>query len=351
MKEINKNASYTALVFGGKGYEHDVSRMGAANFILTAERIGLGLLPVYINKDGDFFVYLGDIPKIADISAPLPENELTPAFPIRLRGNSGFYTDGGIIPISRAIPLLHGDFGEDGRVQGLFESAGIELFGADTLTGALCCDKAYSKAVAREAGVETLPSLVLDKRYFDFDETLANAVRDFGFPVIVKPCRLGSSVGVSLAKCKEEFTNSLEKAFCVAERVLVEPALLDKREIECAYYADTEREIVSLPGEVVSGGELYDYELKYGESEKITLMPKADLNEDVRREIILKTKALARAFSVRHVARFDYFLLPSGKIYFNEVNTFPGMTSGSLYAAMLNEMGFSFEELVRAVVL
>ena len=340
----DKSDGFVALLFGGRGFEREVSRLGAVNFLSTAKRISAEPLPIFIDEKGDFFIYSGEISKIGDLSLSFTHDELEPTFPISLCAQRGFYTDGGIIPVSRAIPLLHGDFGEDGRVQGLLEMAGIEVFGEGTVVGAVCSDKAYSKAVARSAGVSVLPWVEFSRESFSLPEAERRIADEFGFPAIVKPCGLGSSVGVRLAKCREDLERCFEEAFAVADRVLAEPALLCKREIECAYYRRDDEEIISSPGEVIVGG-IYDYRLKYT-SGGATLMPQALLDVAVRGQITDSTRALAHAFGIRKMARFDYFLLPSGKVYFNEVNTFPGMTSGSLYASMLSYAGVSFESLV-----
>ncbi len=302
MNGTNKrNGGYTALIFGGRGYERGVSRLGAANFLRAAQRLGKEPLPIYASESGEFFVYSGEIQLIEDAAMPLPKESLTPAFPINFKGFCGFYTDGGIIPVSRAIPLLHGDYGEDGIVQGLLESAGIEIFGEGTGVGALCSDKAYSKAAAKGAGVLVLPWAVFAKERFSLSEAMSQIEGTFGFPAVVKPCGLGSSVGVALAKCKEELAKSFDNAFAVADRVLAEPAVLDKREIECAYYRKGDKEVVSAPGEVKISG-IYDYESKYISGEAI-LVPKASLAEPVRDSIISSTLTLAHAFGIRKMAR------------------------------------------------
>lgn len=334
-----------ALVFGGVGYEREVSLSGARAFLSEAEKIGFDLLPVFIDARGEFYIFNGkaeDVPKITRKSCL---KMLIPTSPVRLRGVSGFLASGEVIPIRLVFPLLHGDFGEDGVIQGLFSALGIEIFGADNFTGAVAADKIYSKIIAREYGVPTLPEIVITKNT-DIKRVTEKIEKSFGFPVFVKPARLGSSVGISVAKSKQEFAKSLKKARCVSERIMVEPAVLEKRELECAYYNVGGRKIITQPAEVSLSSEFYDFNLKYKKTSSVGLIPRADVSEAVKEKIIFYTDTLAEAISARHIARFDYFLLPDGSIYFNEVNTMPGMTPTSLYSAMLRGEGVDFSDFI-----
>ena len=335
-----------ALLFGGKGYEHSVSKVGAANFLKTAKELGIAILPVYIDKEGSFFIYDGEISDIEKSEKELPKKNLKPTFPVRYLGKSGFLYGDGIISIKRAIPLLHGDYGEDGKIQGLLECASISFFGEGTTTGAITSDKAYSKIIAKHVGVKTLPHLLFEKERASVGEIVKAAEEKFGYPIFIKPTNLGSSIGASMVKCKSEFAKSIEEAFLASDRILVEPALLDKREIECAYYSAGKRKIISAPGEVLTGGVFYDYELKYSEGRAFSAVPNASLTEEVRKTVTEYTEILANAFSVKSIARFDFFVTPDGNVYFNEVNTFPGMTKTSLYSMMLKAEGIDFKAFV-----
>lgn len=334
-----------ALVFGGAGYEREVSISGAHSFMAAAEKIGFDLLPVFIDARGEFYIFNGraeDVPKITRKSCL---KMLIPTSPVRLGGKSGFLASGEVIPIKLVFPLLHGDFGEDGVIQGLFSALGIEFFGADNFTGALAADKIYSKIIAREYGVPTLPEIVITKNT-DIKYAIEKVEKDFGFPAFVKPARLGSSVGASVAKSKQEFVKSLKKARGVSERIMVEPAILEKRELECAYYNVGGRKIITPPAEISLSSGFYDFNLKYKNTSAVGLIPRADVSEQIREKIISYTDTLAEAISARHIARFDYFLLPDGSIYFNEVNTMPGMTPTSLYSAMLRGEGIEFSDFI-----
>ena len=351
MKDKAAHSGRYAVLFGGAGYEHSVSRLGAENFISAAMRCGFDILPIFIDKNGDFYVYSGDISDIADIENELDNNELTPTFPIRLRGECGFFTRGKIMHVELAVPLLHGDFGEDGRVQGLLASAGIKFVGADTLSGALTSDKAYTKAVADSIGVPTLPYMTFTRGKGCTKDAVSSVARRIGYPAFVKPCGLGSSVGASCAMDGEGLLRSLELAFAVSDRVIVERALMHPRELECAYFDVGGTHIVAHPAEISVREGFYDYDTKYFNADNVTLHTVADLPQDIAIKIREYTEALASALSVRHIARFDFFLSASGELYFNEVNTFPGMTKTSLYSAMLDACGIPFESFIEKLLL
>ncbi len=351
MKDKTVHPGKYAVIFGGAGYEHFVSRLGAENFISAALRCGFDILPIFIDKNGDFYVYSGDISDIADIEKELDIRELTPTFPIRLGGECGFYVRGNIMPVALAVPLLHGDFGEDGRVQGLLSSAGIKFVGADTLSGALSSDKAYTKAVAESIRVPTLPYLTFARSKTRFSDAASCVEERIGYPAFVKPCGLGSSVGASCAMDCVGLRRSLELAFSVAERVIVERALIRPRELECAYFDVGGTHAVAHPAEISVRDGFYDYETKYFNADNVTLHTVADLPRDTVTKIKEYTEALASALSVRHIARFDFFLTEDGELYFNEVNTFPGMTKSSLYSAMLAECGITFESFIEKLLL
>ena len=341
-----------AVIFGGAGAEHNISRLSASGFIAEAERLGFDVLPIFIDKNGDFYFYSGDFADIADLERGIDRNALAATFPVRLAGKSGFLYEGGVIPVRLAVPVLHGDFGEDGRVQGLLECAGIGLFGADTCAGALMSDKAYAKAVAERAGVQTLPWLDFDRAEFvsDAADVAGRILREIGLPAFIKPTGLGSSIGATKANTEAEVCLALRAAFALSRRVMAEPALENPRELECAYLKLSQKELITHPAEVITGGRFYDYERKYLNTGEVRLSVRADVPEEISRSIRESSKRLAVAFGARHIARFDYFLGEDGSLYFNEVNSFPGLTENSLYTKMLESYGISYADFVKGAL-
>ncbi len=337
-----------AVMFGGAGYEHDISLKSAENFIKTAAEEGFCIMPVYIDKFGEFYIFDGNIDDINEKFSPSNE-QLISTFPIRIGNKSGFFAKGNLIEVRLAIPVLHGDFGEDGRVQGLLESAKIPFIGADTICGALSADKAYTKAVAESIGIPVVEYFVFLSNTENSDDCIKKAESLYGYPVFIKPCRLGSSIGASKAMCREDLIKALSRASEISNRILIEPAVVNKRELECAYFAIGDIKMITEPGEAVSNSDFYDYNAKY-RSLETTLFPKAKVKLNIKKQLIEYTEQLANALDVRHIARFDYFLTSDEKIYFNEINTFPGMTKASLYAAMLDMSGMNFRTFIKMLL-
>lgn len=341
-----------AVIFGGRGCEHSVSRLGAANFISEAERCGFTILPIFVGKNGSFNLYLGEIEALAEVDEEIDSDVLYETFPVRLFGKSGFFIGGEVLSVVSAVPLLHGDYGEDGRVQGALDTAGIKFIGADTVSGAVMRDKSYTKAVASRLCVPTLPWITVSRDDFDGDigKIRSRLLSEVGYPAFVKPSRLGSSVGASFALDGEELEAALQIAFSVADRVIIERALLSKRELECAYFSVGKTKLVSLPGEIAVRGGFYDYRRKYIDTSEVSLTPRGQIPSFVAEKIRSYTETLASALGARHIARFDYFLADDGEVYFNEVNSFPGMTKTSLYPAMLAESGIAFGSFIRILL-
>ncbi len=337
-----------AVLFGGRGYERDISLLSAGNFIKAAARQGFGIMPVYIDERGAFYIYSGDMNEIGE-GFPSEDEALLPTFPMKIADKCGFYTESGIISVRLCVPVLHGDFGEDGKIQGLLASADIPFAGCDTFSGAVSADKAYTKAIAAAAGIPVLKSTVYSEVMGSMEECRLRAEKMLGYPMFIKPARLGSSVGASLVLEAKDFLPALEFALSFSEKVLIEEGITDKRELESAYLSAGGLNIITPPGEAVSEAAFYDYDAKY-KSDKTQIHPAADVSEGIKKKLKEYTGTLAAALDVRHMARFDYFLTADGDIYFNEVNTLPGMTGGSLYSAMLASSGIDFPAFVRALL-
>ena len=327
-----------ALLFGGVGYEREISLEGALEFIKEVPD-DIPLAPIYIDESGEYNLCLG-----LTNTGILDKKLLMPIDLVRRSAGGVILTQKGEIPIIGAFPLLHGDFGEDGIVQGHLASLGIPFIGSLTLGGAVSSDKAYSKLVAKTAGVPTLPFELISG---DAEVSDAFRIADrIGYPVFIKPCGLGSSIGAHLVKSADELQSALSDALLYSKRLMIEPAIVDKRELECAYLSLGGENIITPPGEAVFDSSFYDYDAKY-KSSRTRVHPIADVSRDVSARIVEYTERLARALMVRHIARFDYFLTSDGDIYFNEVNTVPGFCKGSLYPLMLRAAGVDMKSFVR----
>lgn len=336
-----------AVMFGGVGAEHGISCISAGNIIKTARACGYSLLPIGIARSGEMFIYLGDDKKIADATCFDDSEHLVPTFPVRFGERHGFLAEGEIISVTSVLVALHGDYGEDGRVQGLLDCAGIVYTGCGTVTGAVASDKAFTKAVAESLGIPTLPWLLLTER--DTAAAKIRAEECIGYPMFIKPSGLGSSIGVSAVSSESDFDSAYEKAFALGGRVLVERALIGKSELECAYICASGKRLITPAGMVRTGGATYDYDTKYNNG-SADLTVRAEILPEIANRIGRYTEELIEALSVRHLARVDYFLSDGGELYFNEINTFPGMTGSSLYSSMLEAAGVSRHDQIAALL-
>jgi D-alanine-D-alanine ligase len=241
------------------------------------------------------------------------------------------------------FPVLHGPFGEDGTVQGLLELAGVPYVGAGVLGSALAMDKDLFKAVMRDRGVPVTRNITL--RRGQAPES------PFGYPVFVKPARLGSSVGISKVASEEELPAAVELAFQHDEKVLVEE-FVDGVEVECGVLGN-DQPLASLPGEIVShgfsGADWYDYSAKYDEGGMDLAVPPRLPQEIVERVQELAVRAFV-AGECEGMARVDFFVRPDGEVLLNELNTIPGFTATSVYAKLFEASGIPYPELVDRLV-
>jgi D-alanine-D-alanine ligase len=244
--------------------------------------------------------------------------------------------------IDVVFPVLHGPFGEDGTVQGLLELAGIAYVGAGVAASALCMDKDLFKSVMRDKGIPVAASVTARRPYRDRIEN------PFGYPCVVKPARLGSSVGITVARTPQEFEHGVRLAFEHDEKILVEE-FLDGVEVECSVLGN-EQPIASLPGEIVPlTSEWYDYEAKYAEGGMELLVPPRIPEEASRRVQELAVAAFAAA-DCEGMARVDFFVRPDGEVVVNELNTIPGFTATSVYSKLFEASGLPYRELLDRLV-
>ena len=306
-----------ALIYGGRGREREVSIRGRNHVLPLIDADKYEIIEIHIDNDGRWMTENGEVCPHGGGFIHTEEEKFT--------------------HVDCAIPLLHGDFGEDGRVQGALECASIPYVGCDVSAAAVCRDKVFVKTVARHIGVPTLP-FILTLRDEGIDYAVRQAEESFSYPMFIKPTSLGSSVGASAAESRRELISALTVAFTLSERVMIEPCLTDKRELECGYLGVKGKELFTNPGEILCDG-LYSYEEKYS-SCRVALVIRAKLSDPQREAICEYSRRLVRTLGVRDLCRVDFFL-SGNEIYFNEINTMPGFTDGSLYAKMIEAYGIS----------
>ena len=319
-----------ALIYGGEGFEHEISLIGAKNVLGMIDREKYEVIPVFISKTGEWFIENG--------------RERTQVFPALLYGIHGLTTGKKIIPIDVAVPLLHGDFGEDGIIIGLLKAAHIKYVGCDVLAGAVCADKTLTKFICDAIGIPTAKWTFSDDE--NAEAIAENAEKKLGYPMFIKPASLGSSIGISKVSCRDEFISAYKKAHALSKRVLIEEAVSVKNELECAYLSVCGKEYFKT-GEILAGGEFYDYDRKYLTETKTETQFN---NSEAEKTVIEMADKLRLALGIRQISRFDFFLTENGEILFNEINTFPGMTKTSLYPLLTEKMGFSEGEFINRLI-
>ncbi len=325
------------FIFGGRSGEHEVSLMSAAEVIGAADNADFEIVKIGIDKDGKWYLYEGNTAGIAcgtwkATAKPLEISTLPEI-------------------IDFAFPVLHGPYGEDGTVQGLFEMLGIPYAGCGVLASALCMDKSCAKDIFVKVGLPTCRyKLVFREKLQSYDETKASEILEsLGGAAFVKPSNLGSSVGISKAKTPAELLKALEIAAKYDRRIIVEEAL-DARELETAVIGNSEPQVAEV-GEIVASAEFYDYEAKYSDDSGTKLMIPAGIPSHVREEIRDLAAKAYKSLDCAGFARVDFFMERStGKIYLNEINTIPGFTRYSMFPMLWNEMGVDFTALIGKIV-
>lgn len=339
------------LVYGGKSGEHEVSLQTAFAVMGEFDYSKYEIIPFYITKQGEWKT--GSVLHARPGSVEELRNEageakrtgiaLAPLFAGLDRGAASEGNDPGIDVV---FPLLHGTFGEDGTIQGLFEMANIPYVGAGVLASAVGMDKIMMKKVFAQEG---LPQCVF--RYFnrtqwekDASFFIMECEVALGYPCFIKPANLGSSVGVSKAKNREELINSVNYAFRFDRKVIVEE-FIDAREIEVSVLGNDEAK-ASVPGEIAPSNEFYDYKAKYIDGKSTMQIPAilpAEIIDSVREMAVRAFQAIDGS----GLSRVDFFLRKSdNQLFINEVNTLPGFTPFSMYPLMWKETGIPYKELL-----
>jgi D-alanine-D-alanine ligase len=316
-----------AVLAGGRSSEHEISVASARSVAEALAGLGADVVTVEIGRAGSWALTQ---------ASPDPEGTGT-ALESRLPGGA---VTAALTGVDVVFPVLHGPFGEDGTVQGLLELAGVPYVGSGVTASALAMDKDLFKCVLRDHGIPVTRNVTLRLG----DET----VNPFGYPVFVKPARLGSSVGISKAHDETELAAAVALAFEHDEKVLVEE-FVDGIEVEVGVLGNRRPE-ASLPGEiVVSNNEWYDYEAKYEEGEMELLVPARISADQAARAQELAVNAFA-ATECEGMARVDMFVRNDGEVLVNELNTIPGFTQTSVYAKLFEASGIAYPALLDRLV-
>ena len=316
------------IIYGGKSPEHEVSIISARGVINNIDQKKFGVIEIFIDKKGQFWL----------------NNKNRKRFDP--------FVDAGKIDVF--FPILHGRGGEDGEIQGLLRSINKPFVGANILASGICLDKGIFKLILKAEGLPQTKFAILD-----FAKTTKANMRSsileiklkFRFPLFVKPCNLGSSVGIFKVKNKNKLAGFIDQAKKFDSRIVVEESVEKCREIEISVLGNNYKNTkVSSPGEIVSGAEFYDYDDKYNNCKAKTIAP-AELEA---RQIKQIQQLAVKAYNLvccEGLARVDFLINRNGKIYINEINTIPGFTPISMYPKMWEASGLDYKRLITMLIL
>jgi D-alanine-D-alanine ligase len=255
-----------------------------------------------------------------------------------------------LVPIDCCFPVLHGENGEDGSIQGLMQLAGIPCVGPGVAASASSMDKTITKLLVGETGVRQANWYLARRRSIEkhLDRLVSDIEQGGGYPLFVKPSGTGSSVGVSKVKNREELKTALQKAAQYDSKVLVEE-FISGHEVEVAVLGNDEP-MASVVGEVIAGAEFYDYEAKYNSTESRTEIP-ADIPQEAAERLRQAAITVYQAIGCKGMSRVDFFLTYEGdEVVFNEINTLPGFTSISMYPKLFEATGVPGDKLVDELI-
>lgn len=325
-----------AIVFGGASIEHSVSLLSAKHVLCKIDRERFKVIPIGIDLQGNWFK-VDDLQeflscRVQVLSSQLPYlKSINPSLSY-LRNT-----------IDVAFPLIHGNPGEDGCLQGFFSLLNIPYVGCDTLSSAICMDKLITKQLLQEAGIPIANYRACKSNDILPFEKIQNIL---GLPMVVKPANKGSALGVAKVDSHEQWKVAVDKAILLSDYILFEEYIIG-RELECSVLGN-KNPIISLPGEIEC--EFYSYDAKYIHTDQAKLRIPAQIPSNLVEEIQSRALQVFDLLRCRGMARVDFFLTMRGDLLVNEINTIPGFTGISLYPKLLELSGYSQTELITALL-
>lgn len=341
------------IIYGGKSSEHEISLLSASSVIRNINLKKHAVSLIGITKEGQWFLQNeSEIERILDnpeaVLKVIETDEEVSVFPGGGR-DRGFKTISKSISCDLIFPVLHGSYGEDGTIQGLLEIAQIPYVGCGVMSSALTMDKEKTKQVWQNANLPVVPFVCIKKHDF-FSNSIKNtlitkAEKELKYPMFIKPCNAGSSIGTSKAGDRGLLEKALKDAFLWDEKVLIEP-FIQAREIECSILGNYEP-IVSVLGEITPNHEFYDYEAKYNDPHGANFHIPALINTEQTEKIRQLAQEAYKAVDASGLSRVDFFIdKETNFIYLNEINTIPGFTSISMFPKMCEATGISYESII-----
>ena len=339
-----------AVVFGGRSAEHEVSINSARNVCSALDRKKFDVILIGISIEGSWYQVRQEqistgIKRISDVSLP---SHFSPMTWIQQKAKPWIFRldDQQLIAVDIAMPILHGSFGEDGCIQGFFETLDLPYTGSNVLGNAVGMHKGTMKVLLQTAGIPVAPFILMDRHSPKKFEEVASSL---GLPFFLKAIAQGSSVGVHKVTNLEDWNKAVEDAFMYDDEIIIEKAIIG-REIECSVLGNGNQVRASLPGEVIPHHDFYSYEAKYlddnGASFKIPA-PLSEVEISAVRDLAIQSFKVLKASGF---SRVDFFLTSEGKLLINEINTLPGFTKISMYPKMWEASGVTYSDLVTEII-
>lgn len=340
------------VIFGGISTEHDVSIVSATSVIKNLDKEKYNITPIYISKDGNWYIYTKRVEEIEvlKIGEEIREKSIIENLEQCLK------------EFDIVFPVLHGLGGEDGTIQGMLELFGVPYVGCGVLASSVGMDKVYTKIVFEKAGIKQAnyeyvrkynnKYIYIDKNFnekiLELEEVSKIIDETLKYPMFVKPSNSGSSVGVTKADNIEELEKAIEYASKYDRKILIEQGLKGK-EVECAVLGN-EEVISSCVGEIKPAEEFYSFDAKYKNAESKVLIP-ADLPKEMSNEIRKLAIKAFKAIDGKGLSRVDFFADEKNEeIYINEINTMPGFTQISMYPKLFENIGIPYSELLDRLI-
>ncbi len=336
------------ILYGGRSGEQEVSLRSAASVVNNLDPAKYRVKAIGIDKAGRWHlqepILSTSIPGQGDMLSIAPS-----LIPVSIVPSDGIHVAPRKLEIGCVFPVLHGSFGEDGTIQGLLEIAGLPYVGAGVLGSAASMDKETAKRLWRDAGLPIVDFSVVHRA--STAEECRSAAARVGWPLFVKPCSAGSSLGASCVMDERELDAALAAALSFDTRALIERCV-EGREIECAVIGNSEPRAF-IPGEIIprGGHTFYDYEAKYTDPDGAALVASAPLPAATRERVMHTAEAAYSAVRCEGMARVDFFLeRGTGAVFLNEINTIPGFTSISMFPRMCEASGLLYPDLLDTLI-
>ena len=355
-----------AVLYGGRSGEHEISLISADSIARGIKKENKVIL-IGITKEGKW--YLQDdseyqkVIKDSKAALAVTADEAKAVSVIPGAKNNSFVVAGKPLNVDVVFPALHGTYGEDGTIQGLFEMCNIPYVGCTHLASAITMDKEKTKMIWQSVGLPVVPYVCMKRstvlNSVVYDAALEDIEKELGYPMFVKPCCAGSSNGASKATNRKELSFAIMDAFQWDDKILIEKSI-NAREVECSVTgnsvtfpaeSDTEEVVAYIPGEIAPSHTFYDFDAKYNDPDGAKLLIPADLSENDLEKIRKTACAAYKALDATGLSRVDFFIDRDTKaVYLNEINTMPGFTQISMFPKLCDAAGLHFEDLVELLI-